>query len=465
MWFPKGFAISKENRIKKFLEGADNYEIYSLVSNDRILITTKNYYERLCKDKFIPEGVFSLLENSESEHYYLLSKSSFIMTAVKNGYSLCNKMEAFSFVDAFLKMREITCEPLFDAIYIEEFSLLLPAYSQDKTDDKTALGTFLSGGVIISTDSFDRLAGLVAFISPQELAAIVQKAGFDVTKSGAYLTRQKLTEEAKTSENENRSHKAAPNRGRFELVGRPKLEEFINEHIVDILQNEEKYRKMGIEFPSAVVLHGPPGCGKTFAVDKLIEFLDLPYYEINSSTVASPFVHDTSKKVSEVFDKAIDNAPSVIVIDEMEAYLTDRGAGASSGMHHVEEVAEFLRRIPEAIKSRVLVIAMTNMIDLIDPAILRRGRFDHIIEVSMPSKEEVQSLLASLFEKLPTASDLDLSVVIDKLTGKPLSDSTFVAREAARIAVKSDADKITNECVNEALKRLPKSTDKRKIGF
>jgi len=149
----------------------------------------------------------------------------------------------------------------------------------------------------------------------------------------------------------------------------------------------------------------------------------------------------------------------------MEAYLSDRGVGASSGMHHIEEVAEFLRRIPEAVNNRVLVIAMTNMIDMIDPAILRRGRFDHVVEVAMPSKEEVEMLMNALFEKLPTAKDLDMSKVINKLTGKPLSDSAFVAREAARIAVKSNVDIITNECIDKALIRLPKGTDKRRIGF
>lgn len=169
----------------------------------------------------------------------------------------------------------------------------------------------------------------------------------------------------------------------FNLPGREALEDFFNEHVVDIIFNPERYRTMGIDFPSAIILHGPPGCGKTFAVDRLVEFIGWPSYAIDSNSVGSPYIHETSKKISEVFDKALDNAPSVVVIDEMEAFLTDRRSGSSSGLHHVEEVAEFLRRIPEAISNRVLVIGMTNMIDMIDPAILRRGRFDHVIEVGM----------------------------------------------------------------------------------
>ena len=218
--------------------------------------------------------------------------------------------------------------------------------------------------------------------------------------------------------------------------------------MIDIIFNAEKYQAMGIEFPSAIVLHGPPGCGKTFAVERLVEFIDWPSYSIDSNSVGSPYIHETSKRISEVFDKAIDAAPSVIVIDEMESFLSDRRFGGTSSLHHVEEVAEFLRRIPEAIKNRVLIIAMTNMIDLIDPAILRRGRFDHIIEVGMPSRIEVASLLDSLLGKLPKSEDLNLDKIVDTLTGKPLSDSAFVIREAARLAAKSgktqlDQDSIT----------------------
>jgi SpoVK/Ycf46/Vps4 family AAA+-type ATPase len=150
---------------------------------------------------------------------------------------------------------------------------------------------------------------------------------------------------------------------------------------------------LGVDFPSAVVLHGPPGCGKTFAIEKLIEFLGWPNYQIDASSVGSPYIHETSRKVAAVFEKAINNAPSVLVIDEMESFLADRESGAGSSQHRVEEVAEFLRRIPEAVQQHVLIVAMTNRIEMIDPAILRRGRFDHIIEVGPASEEEVKSLL------------------------------------------------------------------------
>ena len=167
----------------------------------------------------------------------------------------------------------------------------------------------------------------------------------------------------------------------------------------------DSYKALGIDFPAAVVLHGPPGCGKTFAVERLVDFLGWPSFQIDASSVASPYIHETSKKVAEVFDKAMQNSPSVLVIDEMEAFLADREMG--SGHHRVEEVAEFLRRIPEATKNDVLIIAMTNRVDMIDPAILRRGRFDHVINVDFASEGEVLSLLEKLLTTLPKEDDVD----------------------------------------------------------
>ena len=224
---------------------------------------------------------------------------------------------------------------------------------------------------------------------------------------------------------------------------------------------------MGIDFPSAIVLQGPPGCGKTFATERLIDFIDWPSYSIDSNSVGSPYIHETSKKISQVFDEAINNAPSIVVVDEMESFLSSRRSGSSSGLHHIEEVAEFLRRIPEAIESKVLIIAMTNMIDIVDPAILRRGRFDHIVKVDMPSKEEVTELIHSLLGKLPTAKNINIDKLVSALTGRALSDSAFLIREAARIAAKSGKEHLEQEDIDAALEVMPRDNEEksRSIGF
>ena len=250
------------------------------------------------------------------------------------------------------------------------------------------------------------------------------------------------------------------------MPGRPELESFFNEHIVDIIQDRERYQALGIGSPSAVVLHGPSGCGKTFAVERLVDFLGWPSFQIDSSSVGSPYIHETSRKVAEVFDKATENAPSVLIIDEMEAFLADRNTG--TGHHRVEELAEFLRRIPEATKHQVLIIAMTNRLDMIDTAILRRGRFDHIIKVDYPSEEEVRPLLEKILIDIPKEKDVDPGPLAKRLAGRPLSDVAFVVREGARMAARSGKDRVDQKSLVAALASTPSRDHEglsRRIGF
>ena len=134
-----------------------------------------------------------------------------------------------------------------------------------------------------------------------------------------------------------------------------------------------------------------------------------------------------------------------------------------------EEVAEYLRRIPEAVENEVLIIAMTNRIDMIDSAVQRRGRFDHVIKVDFASEAEVRALLEKLVAELPKDDDVDVAPLAKELAGRPLSDVSFVIREGARLAVRAGKDRLTQESVLAALRtapaRGPEGAEKRRIGF
>ena len=118
-------------------------------------------------------------------------------------------------------------------------------------------------------------------------------------------------------------------------------------------------------------------------------------------------------------------------------------------------MAEFLRRIPEAVQNHVLIIAMTNRLDMIDPAILRRGRFDHVIAVMPASEGEITSLLKKLLASLPTEPDVEVKPLAQALAGRPLSDVTFIVREGARLAARAGQSRLAQAHLLAALLASP----------
>lgn len=481
VWLPKGYELPDGSKIRSLLYSCNEWQIFDTNSSNNILVTRLELMRKWNDFSFLDESLFREVSLGTESFWILSSHKKYSLTPVENGESPENKIDALAFAIALKESRKLSQDVSFhDAVYVEQYSRLLPTWTvTPPVEDEIVLGTWITGGVVISTKSFRRLVNLAGWMSAGDLAEVVKTAGCSVPADATLLDKCKSVSQTKTDskativkkelikpEHPRLSEESAEAKV-FKLPGRPQLEMFFNEHVIDIIFNAEKYQALGIDFPSAIVLHGPPGCGKTFAVERLIEFIGWPSYSIDSNSVGSPYIHHTSKKISEVFDKAIETAPSVIVIDEMESFLSDRRSGNLSGLYHVEEVAEFLRRIPDAIKNKVLIIAMTNLIEMIDPAILRRGRFDHIIEVGMPSREEVASLVDSLLSKLPKAKDFNLDNILNALTGKALSDSAFVIREAARLAAKAGKTELDQQSLDAALNALPKvpKENSKRLGF
>lgn len=433
-------------RVKTLLYEYDNFEIYRTFPNATLLIVCDNLYQKWLSDNlFFAVNPFKETEISGQQYFYILSEKTFSLSPVKLGNALCSRKDAVTFAFALKQMRKVTDVSLYDGIYIEEYGYILPTYTGDTLSDDAVIGVYLSGGCVTHFSDNDITA---MFLNENDYQEISQITGI----------------ERKVTASQQQEHKKTVKSERFVLPGRPELERFFNEHIINILNEPERYSRLGIDFPSSVILYGPPGCGKTFAVDKLVEFLGLPKYEINSASIASPYIHDTAKKISGVFESAINSAPSVVVIDEMESYLSNRETPSSNSQHY-EEVAEFLRQIQEAQKNKVLIIAMTNMYDKIDPAILRRGRFDHHLEVGLPSVDEIKALLDNITKNIVLASDIDLSDLANKLNGKTLADVAFVIKEAGLLSGKDGDNAITLNAVNRAIEALPKEQIRRRIGF
>lgn len=254
----------------------------------------------------------------------------------------------------------------------------------------------------------------------------------------------------------------------FELLGRTELNTFFNDSIVDILENKDVYAKFGIGFPEPFILEGPPGCGKTYAVKQLEEYLSIPTFHITSSSVGSQYVHATAKAIEETFAEAAKNDMSMVVVDEMESFMPCRDNVQHSDSHAIEEVNAFLKCIQTAQEKNILVVGMTNYLDRIDPAILRSGRMGTHIKVSWPSEEEIAQVFKYELDKRPYDKDIDPMDYASKFIERPLSDVCAVVRRAAMTAARKRADKVSVEDIEDAIVFVIGKTvkeEKRTIGF
>lgn len=472
-WLPISHKLPDGARCGRLLHGGLGWQIVATDGGGRALIVDETLHAKWVSAGLIDDTALKPLSFGSAKLRSLSSAPSKMLAPVNDCRSPNNKAEALSFALALKATREADAEsPLQDAIYVEAISRLLPTYTiTSRVDDDVLLGYWLTGGARVSATAGRRLSQMLSWMGSTNLTDVVSASGVvaltNVTQDDdeqAALPQPAIADRIPMLRDNAGIDSDAP----FSLPGRPMLEAFFNEHIVDIVRNKERYAALGVGFPSAIALHGPPGCGKTFAVEQLVEFLGWSSFQIDASSVASPYIHETSKKVAEIFNKAMKSAPSVLVIDEMESFLADREAGSGGSHHRVEEVAEFLRRIPEAGRNHVLVVGMTNRIEMIDAAILRRGRFDHVIEVPPATEEEVAALLSKLLSDLPKDASVDRAPLAKRLAGRPLSDVAFVVREGARLSARAGKSKIEQVFLLSALDGAPSRADQsqgRRIGF
>lgn len=411
----------------------------------------------------------------EKERYVLTVPAGELISSVEFGPFPQNAGQVLRFAKALKQSAQRTGEPLSDGVYLSRFGRILPGFT-DQADRMTdrILGRWICGGMNISVRDTQRMQKFAPWLSEKVRIDLLQMFDLEemketedvVLRMPSPLGPHGLDQSAQTQAGALEAGRRQRAEGPFVLHGREALEKFINEQILDVIDREEEYRRFGVGFPGAVLLYGPTGSGKTFAVEKLADYLGWPVFRIDSGTIGSKYVHETSRRISETFDLAIRNAPSILIIDELEAFLSSRERAGGSVEIHTEEVDEFLRRIPDAAKNKVLLFGMTNMPEALDRAVMRKGRFDHILEVGMPSGKEVYAVLESLLADLPAAEHLELYGVAARLSGLPLSDVSFVVSEAGRICVRSGKKVIDQEILEEACSVLkPAVSHRPKIGF
>lgn len=244
--------------------------------------------------------------------------------------------------------------------------------------------------------------------------------------------------------------------GLSQVVGMANLKEQLIHDVIGPSKNPELYRRYRVSLPNGILFYGPPGCGKTYIARSLAAELGWSFRYCRPSDVASPYIHETVSKIHSVFATAIEKAPSIVFIDEFEAFVPARSELGGHQQYKAEEVNEFLANLEGCAERKVLVIAATNEPDKIDPAVRRSGRFDKLILIPPPDAEARQAMLEFHLNDRPVEASLDTPGIAAVLEGYSASDIKLLVEEAARMALKRQG-LIATRTLLAALERVPAS--------
>ena len=225
--------------------------------------------------------------------------------------------------------------------------------------------------------------------------------------------------------------------------------------IVDFLKNPKKYEKLGAKIPRGVLLAGDPGTGKTLMARAVAGEADVPFFSISGSEFAEMFVGVGASRVRDLFSKAKKNAPSIIFIDEIDAVAHKRDARGGAGREDEQTLNQILVEMDGFDNdSGVIVMAATNRVDMLDKALLRTGRFDRHVNVTLPERKDRLEILKVHFKGKPVEENVDLESLAKKTAGSSGADLANIANEAAITAAREGHKAISNNDVTEAFERV-----------
>ena len=226
--------------------------------------------------------------------------------------------------------------------------------------------------------------------------------------------------------------------------------------IKDFLASPEKYKAIGAKIPKGVLLYGPPGTGKTLLARAVAGEAKVPFYSISGSEFVEMFVGVGASRVRDLFAQAKQNAPAIVFVDEIDAVGRQRGAGLGGGNDEREQTLNQLLVEMDGFEAngQVILIAATNRPDVLDPALLRPGRFDRQISVDRPDLKGRAAILAVHAKNKPVAKDVDLPSFAKRTPGFTGADLANVLNEAALLAARQERKAIKNSDIDEAIDRV-----------
>jgi cell division protease FtsH len=237
------------------------------------------------------------------------------------------------------------------------------------------------------------------------------------------------------------------------------------QEIKEFLQNPAKFQAIGAKIPKGVLLYGPPGTGKTLLARAVAGEAGVPFYSISGSDFVEMFVGVGASRVRDLFEQAKANAPAIVFVDEIDAVGRHRGAGLGGG--HDEREQTLNQMLVELdgfdVKGGVIVIAATNRPDILDPALLRPGRFDRQIVVAQPDLAGRRGILKVHARGKPIASDADLDVIARRTPGFTGADLANVINEAALLTARGNGKQIHMAALEEAIDRVMAGPERKSV--
>ena len=272
--------------------------------------------------------------------------------------------------------------------------------------------------------------------------------------------------------------------GFADVAGLENVKTLLADEVMFVLKNPEKAKQYRLKAPNGMLFYGPPGCGKTYVAEKFAQESRLNFVMIKASDLGSIYIHGTQGKIKELFDDAAAKAPTVLCFDELDGMVPDRSKVTSEGA--AGEVNEFLSQLNNCSDRGIFVIGTTNRPNMIDPAVLRSGRMDHLIYIPMPDAEARKELFRIHLLGRPQAEDIDLDDLAGLTEGYVASDIELIVNKTALVAAKKDvplsqellkeripmirksvseSDRETYETVRQQMESKPKREERRRIGF